>query len=167
MHIRKWFGALSLSILLASGAGAAIADDMAGPAVKLGSLEISGGFARATLPGAKTGGGYFSIANTGDTDDKLIGIASPVAAKSELHTMSMSGSVMEMRPVTAGIDIPPGKTVELTPSGLHVMFVNISQPFKQGSTIPVTLTFAKAGKVTLSLSVLGIAASGPTAGMAM
>ena len=169
MHIRNFLGALSLSLPLVWGAGVAVADDMSmsGPVAKLGSLEISGAFARATLPGAKTGGGYFTIVNTGQTDDRLIGVASPIAAKAELHTMSMKGGIMEMRPATDGIDIPAGKSVELTPSGLHVMFVNIKQPFKQGSTIPVTLTFAKAGDVKLTLEVLGIAAKAPMAGMAI
>jgi len=167
MHTHKWLGALLLALAFASGGRAAIADDMAGNVTKLGSLEISGGFARATLPGAKTGGGYFTVTNTGDTDDKLVAISSPAAAMSELHAMSMKGSVMEMRPAESGIDIPAGKTVRLTPSGLHVMFMNITRPFKEGTTIPVTLTFAKAGKVDLTLDVLGIAAKAPMAGMAM
>jgi copper(I)-binding protein len=167
MHIHKWLGALLLSLIIATAGRPAIADDMAGSVTKLGSLEISGAFARATLPGAKTGGGYFTVANTGNTDDKLIAISSPAAAISELHAMSMEGSVMEMRPAGSGIDIPAGKTVTLSPSGLHVMFMNITEPFKKGSTIPVTLTFAKAGKVDLTLDVLGIAAKAPMAGMAM
>lgn len=166
MQIHKWLGALLLALVLAS-AGQAIADDMAGNVTRIGGLEISGAFARATLPGAKTGGGYFTITNMGDTDDKLMAISSPAAAISELHAMSMKGSVMEMRPAENGIDIPAGQTVKLTPAGLHVMFTNITRPFKEGTTIPVTLTFAKAGKVSLTLDVLGIAAKAPMAGMAM
>ena len=33
------------------------------------------------------------------------------------------------------------------------MFMAVSEPFKQGATVPVTLEFEKAGKVDLALPV--------------
>ncbi len=39
-------------------------------------------------------------------------------------------------------------------AGLHLMFQKVKTPFKQGDTVPVTLTFEKAGKVDLTLKVL-------------
>ncbi len=64
-----------------------------------------------------------------------------------------------MRPVEGGLEIGPGKTVTFKPSGYHIMFVELQQPLKQGEKIPVTLEFAKAGKVQVEFSVGGMGAT--------
>ena len=133
----------------------------AGPVVRLGDLTISAAFARAMLPGQPTGGGYFTIANAGNAPDTLIGATSPAAGIVSLHEMQMKGNVMQMRPLPDGIAIPAGGSVSLTPSGLHLMFEKVSTPFRQGASIPLTLRFARAGQVTLSLPVGSIAATAP------
>jgi len=51
--------------------------------------------------------------------------------------------------------------VTFSPNGLHLMFMKLNGAFVKGKTVPVTLTFAKAGKVTVELAVGGIAASAP------
>lgn len=129
---------------------------MGGPdatAVTLGSLAISGGAAKAMLPGAKVGGGGFTIKNNGSADDTLVSVESPVAGRVELHEMAMQGEVMKMRKLNDGIAVPAGGTVELAGGGLHIMFMDVKTPFAEGDTIPVTLTFAKAGKVDYVLPV--------------
>jgi copper(I)-binding protein len=158
--------ALAALLLILVPVSAYAAMDM-GKSVKAGDLEISGAFARATLPSAPTGGGYLTIVNTGTTADKLVSATSPTAGAVTLHATNMEGSVMKMRDLPEGIDIPAGGTVVLEPSGLHMMFEHLKQPFVEGKTVPVTLTFAKAGTVAIDLDVLGIAAKAPMAGMAM
>ena len=45
------------------------------------------------------------------------------------------------------VDLPAGKTVELSPGGYHVMLMDLKAPLKEGEQVPVTLTFEdKAGK---------------------
>ena len=95
------------------------------------------------------------------TADKLVAASSPVAQKAELHTMSMSGMVMKMRPI-AGIDIPAGQAVTLQPGGMHIMLVGLAKPLKTGQTFPLTLTFEKAGSRTVNVAVEKIGAMGPT-----
>ena len=136
----------------------------AGAAVTLGDLTISGGFSRAMLPGQPTGGGYFSITNAGKAADTLIGATSSAAQSVTLHQMKMNGSVMEMRALPQGIDIPAGGTVALTPDGLHLMFEKVTAPFKAGTSVTVTLSFAKAGKVDVALPVGAINAVEPVLG---
>ncbi|MEP9398087.1 DUF1775 domain-containing protein [Mesorhizobium sp. KR2-14] len=144
----------ALTILAANGGGHAhAAHGGQHEVVKVGELEISQGWARAMLPGQKAGGGYLTIANHGTAADKLVAATSPAAGKVEIHTMSMKGEVMEMRPVEGGLEIPSGETVELKPGGLHVMFMNVTEPFKEGASVPVTLEFEHAGKVEISLPV--------------
>jgi uncharacterized protein YcnI/copper(I)-binding protein len=124
-----------------------------GGAAKAGDLNISGGYVRAMLPGQPVGGGYLTIHNGGTAAERLVTVTSPAAGKVEMHEMKMDNNVMQMREVKGGIAIPPGATVTLAPSGLHLMFKQVKTPFKQGGTVPVTLTFEKAGAIDLVLPV--------------
>jgi hypothetical protein len=44
----------------------------------------------------------------------------------------MPTGVMKMRPVEGGLEITPGETVTLKPSGLHVMLMDLKHALKQG-----------------------------------
>ncbi|MBY5566985.1 DUF1775 domain-containing protein [Rhizobium leguminosarum] len=126
----------------------------AGETVKAGDLEISGGFAKAMLPGQPVGGGFFTVKNNGQADDRLVSVSSPAAGEVQIHEMVTKDNVMRMRQLKDGIAIAAGETVKLEPGNLHLMFQKVKSPFKQGDTVPVTLTFEKAGKVDLVLQVL-------------
>jgi periplasmic copper chaperone A len=129
--------------------------------VKAGDLVISQAWSRATPGGAKVGGGYLTIENKGSAPDRLLGGSADIAAKVQVHEMSMNNGVMTMRPVDGGLVIEPGKTVKLTPGGFHLMLLDLKGPLKQGEKLPVTLEFEKAGKVSVVLDVQGIGAMGP------
>jgi copper(I)-binding protein len=126
-----------------------------GAPVKLGTLEISGAYVRAMLPGQPVGGGYLVIRNGGSEDDRLLSASSPLSPAVEIHEMSMQGQIMKMRRLDAGIAVPAGQTVELKPSGLHLMFTKVATPFRQGDSVPLTLIFQTSGKIELSLPVEG------------
>ena len=79
-------------------------------------------WSRATPAGAKVGGGYLRITNTGPEPDRLVGGTFPLAAKVEVHEMSLEDNVMRMKQVEGGLEIEPGATVELKPGGYHLMF---------------------------------------------
>jgi copper(I)-binding protein len=61
---------------------------------KVGDLQISAPWARATPKGAQIGGGYLKITNTGTVPDRLLGGSTDVARKVEVHEMSMDKGVM-------------------------------------------------------------------------
>ncbi|PST24702.1 DUF1775 domain-containing protein [Mesorhizobium plurifarium] len=136
---------------------------LAAQALKIGDLDISGGTVKAMLPGAKIGGGGFVVTNNGRADDRLLAVESPAAGRVELHEMTMENDVMKMRKLDDGIAVPAGKTVELKNGGLHLMFMEVKKPFAEGATVPVTLTFEKAGTVDYLLPV-GTAAGGAHSG---
>ncbi len=121
--------------------------------VSAGELELTAGFTKAMLPGQPVGGGFITITNKGGEDDKLVSATSDKAGDVQLHEMAMEGDVMKMRQLNDGIAIPAGETVELKPGGLHLMFFKVSEPFKEGETVNVTLTFEKAGAVDVALPV--------------
>ena len=139
---------LSVALLLLAPALGAVAQEY-----KAGSIEIQHPAAKATLPGQPVGGGFFTLVNHGAELDRLVSITSPVSGDVQMHEMSMQGDVMKMRKLEDGIAVPAGATVTLAPGGLHVMFMGITAPFREGESVPATLTFEKAGAVTVEFKV--------------
>ena len=121
---------------------------------KLGTLDIAQPWARATAPTAPSGGGFLKITNSGSAADRLVSASSPATATEvQIHEMKMDGNVMRMRELERGLEIAPGATVTLAPGGYHLMFMGLKAPLKQGTTVPVTLVFEKAGKIDIELAV--------------
>jgi copper(I)-binding protein len=120
---------------------------------KAGDIDIGHPHARAMVPGATVGGGYLKLTNNGAADDRLLSITCDRAKSSQIHQMSVSNGVMTMRAVGGGLAIPAGQTVELKPGGYHIMFVGVTEAFKEGETIKATLTFEKAGAVSVEFAV--------------
>ena len=135
-----------------------------GPALahefKLGDLEIDHPWSRATPPGAKVAGGYFTVTNHGGVPDRLVSVTSDISAKAEVHEMAVKDGVMTMRPVEGGVEIPAGGKIELKPGGYHLMLMGLKHPAKDGESFPATLTFEKAGSVTVEFQVEGMNAAG-------
>src|SRR6516165_8535636 len=142
---------------LALAAGFVIAGTaMAQPA----QLEVNNAWARATAGKADTGVAYVAIQSP--TADRLVSLSTPAAKKAELHTMSMQGMVMKMRPLS-GLNIPAGQPVTLKPGGDHIMLMGLNQALRAGETFPLTLDFEKAGSRTVTVTVekAGATAPGP------
>ncbi|GLK86758.1 hypothetical protein GCM10017653_48280 [Ancylobacter defluvii] len=120
-----------------------------------------------TPPGAKVGGAYFSIENTGTTPDRLVSVAvaADIAGRAEIHEMSVTDGVMKMQMLPDGIAIPAGGTVALAPGGYHLMLQDLKQPLKEGASFKGTLTFEKAGTVAVEFKVEGMAGPKGAAGM--
>lgn len=115
-------------------------------------LHIEDGWATPTPGGVNISAGYLTIVNDGDSADALTAASSTRAASVDLHEMSMSGAVMQMRPV-ASVQIPAHASVTLNPGGTHLMFNGVTAPFADGERIPVQLTFEHAGSVAAELPV--------------
>src|SRR3954466_5412959 len=81
-------------------------------------VEVKNAWARATPGKAENGAAYLTIVSP--TPDRLTAISTPEAKTAELHTMTMEGGVMKMRPL-AGVDLPAGQPVTLKPGGSHIM----------------------------------------------
>jgi hypothetical protein len=147
---------LMSSMVIASTffAGVAVASNE----VRVGNLKLENPQARATVPAQKMSGGFLKIENKGGAD-KLISASSSVSKTMELHTMVMDGNVMKMREVK-GIDVPANGSVELKPGGLHLMFMDLNEQLKPGSTFKVKLKFEKAGEVEVPFQVMDMRPAG-------
>ena len=153
-------GRLAALTLLALASTPALAAD-----VTVGDIVVHQPWSRATPGGAQVGGGYLSVENKGTVPDRLMGGTFAASTGFELHSMTMDGGVMKMRPA-GPLEIPPGKTVTLDPSSLHIMFTGLKRGLKKGETVPGTLTFEHAGTAKVDFTVGGIADKGPGGGAA-
>ncbi len=143
----------TLALCLSLG-GTALAHDY-----KAGGLKVDHPWSRATPGGAKVGGGYLVIENTGTAADRLVSVSAPaIAGRTEIHEMAVTNGVMTMRPLDAGIAIPAGGKVEFKPGGYHVMFMELKQPLTQGEGFKSSLTFEKAGTVEVEFKVEAVGA---------
>ncbi len=129
----------------------------------VGSIHISQPWSRATPKGAAAGAGYMTVTNNGTAPDKVSCVADDASAQCQIHTMTMEGGVMKMRPVEGGLEIKPGETVSLKPGGNHMMFLSLKHPLEQGGTVKATLKFEHAGSIDVEYPVLAIGAPAPGA----
>jgi len=104
-------------------------------------VTVKDAWVRAPAPGQKVAGAYMELVSR--TNLELTAVASPAAARAELHSASVEEGVMRMRPV-ARIELPSGKAVKLAPGGLHIMLIDVKQPLKPGDKVPLTLTVQRA-----------------------
>src|SRR5689334_7866442 len=102
--MRHIFAALSITALLVSASispvaaqhdhdiHAAVGQQTVGQSQ--GPVRVEGAWARATPPGAKVGGAFVTLINTGDAADRFVSASSGIAERVELHTHIMDGDVM-------------------------------------------------------------------------
>ncbi len=105
-------------------------------------VKIEGAWVRVAVEGQKGTGGFMKL--TAPANMKLVAVSSPVANIGEVHEMKMQGDVMRMNELKGGLELPAGKAVELKPGGFHLMLLDLKQPLKVDSQVPVTLTFVNA-----------------------
>lgn len=122
--------------------------------VMAGSLEVSNPQIRATASGMKATGGYLTITNHSNLDDRLVSASADFAGRIEIHEMIMDGEVMKMREREGGIEIPAGGMAMLKPGGLHLMLMGLKESMMPGEMRDITLTFESGHTVTLPAMVM-------------
>jgi len=141
---------------------AALLIAIAGPALAQGTgtstIAVEQPWARATPAGATTGAAYMTIDNKSGNADRLTGASSDVAGKVQIHEMMVVNGVMQMRQLADGLAIPAGGSVALKPGSYHVMLIGLKKPLAAGQTFPLTLTFAKAGNISITVPVQAMGA---------
>ena len=156
------FGHRAVALLLFSVAalpvGSAAAADY-----KIGPLEVTQPWARATPKGASTGAAYMTITNSGNKAERVSCASSPAAAKCQIHEMAMSDGVMKMRPVEGGLEIKPGQTMTLKPGGYHMMLEGLKAPLKAGDKLEATLTSSDGATAKVEFPIAAIGAPAPGA----
>lgn len=120
--------------------------------VSVEELQFTDPWIRGSVPGQKNGAGYLVIENSASQPTALISAQSDRADRIELHTIVREDGVAKMREVQQ-IDIPANGSVTLQPGGYHVMFIGLTQPFKEGEVITVELDLAGGEKANVDFTV--------------
>jgi periplasmic copper chaperone A len=115
-----------------------------------GPVVVRDAWVRATAPGQKVAGAYLELVSPAEA--ALTAVASPAAARVELHATTIEGGVMRMRP-TEKIALPAGRAVRLAPGGLHVLLFDIKRPLNERDRVPLTLTIQRADGSRFTVSV--------------
>lgn len=163
---------LAAAALLAACGGGSSTDGTTAPAAP--KITVSGQWARTSPSATMMGAAYMTIEST--ADDELIGakVDGTVAMKAEIHEMvvadgegamtddSMMGGMSDTTMPGGGnmtmqkvdkIAITPGTAIELKPGGYHVMLMGLATPLETGTSFMLTLTFTRAGDVTVEVPV--------------
>jgi len=123
------------------------------------TVSVTHAWARATASTQKVGGAFLTLTDAG-APDQLVSASSPAAEKVELHETVNDNGIMKMQPIPK-LELSPGKPVELKPGSYHLMMMGLKQKLDVGASFPLTLTFAKAPPVTVSVTVQSAGAAGP------
>jgi copper(I)-binding protein len=137
--VSRWRALAAVLMVVATGARA--------------EVVASAGWSRATVPGSPTGVGYLVLTNNGAEARDLLKITSPLCDKVMLHRSSVDSQGMARMWPVGSLSIKPGETIRLEPSGLHVMFMDLTAPLVAGTKVPLQLQFENEDEITVMLEV--------------
>ena len=116
------------------------------------TAPATGLYAFETSAGMKVGAAFGALP-TVTADDELISVTSPISPRIEIHEMKEVNGIMQMRKVDA-IPVIANKENALSPTGYHLMLMDLSAPLAEGTDFPLTLKFKNADAKTLTVPVL-------------
>lgn len=123
----------------------------AAPETDLAKVEVKDAVCRPTPNGRDVTSCYMTL--TASTKDRLVSVATPAAATTQIHEMSTEGGVMRMGEMKDGLPLPAGEAVSLAPGGNHLMLMGVTAPLKAGDAVLLTLTFEHAAPLGVNAVV--------------
>ena len=122
-------------------------------AATVGAIEIDAPWSRPVASAGGNGAGYLKITNNGTDADVLLGVSSDVADRVEVHETEIDDKgVASMKKLDA-VELKSGQSIELKPAGMHIMFLGLKEPLKEGGVVKAQLKFKKAGDVAVDFAV--------------
>ncbi len=94
---------------------------------------------------------YMLVHNAGTASDRLLSVAVPGASSISLHSHD-EAAVSDAGPV-----IDAGSILSLTPEGVHVLLEGLDGSIAPGATVPMSLTFERAGEIAVEATALAAA----------
>lgn len=129
-----------------------------GASARVGSIEITGAFIRKPVRPVSAAA-YMVIKNSGDADDTLVKVTTDVTPTVEPMKELITPDGKKGMQTIPTLVIPAKGSVEITPGHKHLMLMNQNRELKVGETVQMTLTFAKAGTVTITLPIRPLVAA--------
>ena len=103
-------------------------------------VTVNDPYIRAVPPVVKTSAAFMRLRYEGPDEQFLVSASTPIAGAVELHMHEHDEGVMRMRRIPH-IHLPPEKTVNLEPGGLHIMLFDLKSALEPGQEFPITLVF--------------------------
>ena len=124
----------------------------AAKAATVGAIEIDAPWSRPASA-AGNGVGYLKITNNGTDSDVLLGGSSDVADRVEVHETAIDDKGVASMKKLDSVELKSGQSIELKPAGMHIMFIGLKEPLKEGGVVQAQLKFKKAGDVAVEFAV--------------
>lgn len=144
MNHRMVTAAILTAIAFMAGAGR----DLAAHGVKAKTLDIVHPWAYETDGGVDPVEVYLRVKSRDRKADRLVSASSPRASHVELH-----GPKDGPGQPLASIEIKPGATVDLSPSGPRLVLHGLGKATSPYDTLPMTLVFERAGRINVEVLI--------------
>lgn len=115
-------------------------------------LKITDAKIRLVPPTSSVSALFMKIKNNTKKDLKITSIESNISKTVELHNMIMDNGGMQMRPVE-NIELKANSITELKRGGLHVMFIELKKPLKDGDIHKIKINLDDKTSVTINAKV--------------
>lgn len=122
------------------------------PPIEVGGLTISDYWIAESIGAQPNTAAYLTITSTAATDDRLVGVTVDFADMSSIHRTVTEDGTSRMEGLTAVI-VPAGGTVMLSPGGLHLMLMGVTEPLEAEGEAELTLQFLDAGDITFTAPI--------------
>lgn len=131
-------------------------------------VDITDVWARTSPMMTSAGAVYMTIRSAEGDELLAVEVDGSIAADAQVHETvtagGMTGESMSMDTTGAmsgqmtmqevdSIVIPAGESVQLMPGGYHIMLLDLAAPLEVGQTFELTLTFANAGDLVVTVEV--------------
>ncbi len=126
--------------LLVAGRGPA-ASDSGRP-----RLAVTGAYVQ--VPSGGEAAAYFTLRNSGDGADRLLGVRTDLSSVVMLHNGVWMASV-------DSVPVPAHHSVVFTPRGLHVMIMEPGRALRAGDRVRLTLLFSRSDPLPIEVPVHG------------
>jgi len=99
---------------------------------------------------------YFEVKNSGDGEDWIVSIDTPLSQKAEIHNtlIDSNGSATMVR--LEDVKIASGESLKLSPGGMHVMLIGLKENIRAGQEYTVNINFKNSGNEKVTAKVIGL-----------
>lgn len=115
-------------------------------------VKVTDATVRLLPPGVPNTAAYFSIENSTDTSQVLIGASADFATKAEIHNHILVNDMMRMEQQSEVV-IEPGQSVHFAPGGLHIMLFGLKQPLLDGQSVTISLQTKDGESIIITANV--------------
>lgn len=119
------------------------------------SVTVTDAYIRGLPPGQTVTAAFMTLTNHTDHECRLVGAASPIASKAEIHAHSHENGRMSMRPVDEVV-VAGGESLSLKPGGYHLMLFGLQGSLKEGESYDITLFFKGCPELKLHAPVRSV-----------